>query len=432
MPRSFHLPDLGEGIHEAEILEIAVTTGQPIQEGEPLVELETDKAVVEIPSPFTGTVQEIHIAPGDTIQVGGLMFTFADAKQPTSTGSQPPATPEAATGLQQSGTEPDRSRPMPAAPSTRRLARELDVDLYLVTPTGANGVVTSEDVRHFAERQAEPVTARTPPEPTADAQLSEQPRTQIIPVQPESLPDFSRFGEVSRVPFRSIRRATANRMSTSWSQIPHVNCQDMVDITALEDFRQRHKNAVAKEGGRLTMTVFAMKAVATALKNFPQFNASLDLERQEIIIKQYFHLGIAVDTDHGLVVPVIRDVDRKSIKELAIEVHEAIDRARERSLTREELVGGTFTITNAGAIGGAHFSAIINYPEVAILGLGQGRLQPAVITDEHGNHAIVPRLQMPIVLCFDHRVADGADAIRFLQVIINGLQDPDQLLITMT
>jgi pyruvate dehydrogenase E2 component (dihydrolipoamide acetyltransferase) len=220
-------------------------------------------------------------------------------------------------------------------------------------------------------------------------------------------------------------------MTSSWTQIPHVHCQDNVDITKLEDFRQKHKADINAAGGRLTMTLFAIKAVATALKNYPYFNASLDLQAQEIIIKRFFNIGIAVDTENGLMVPVIRDVDRKSIKELATEVDGAIKRVRAGTHGREEMQGGTFTITNAGALGGSHFSAIINHPEVAILGLGQGRMQPAVVTDERGRHEIVPRLIMPIVLCFDHRVVDGADAIRFLRLVIDALEDPDELLITM-
>jgi pyruvate dehydrogenase E2 component (dihydrolipoamide acetyltransferase) len=220
-------------------------------------------------------------------------------------------------------------------------------------------------------------------------------------------------------------------MTTSWTQVPHVHCQDDVDITRIEAFRQKHKAELAAAGCRLTMTVFAMKAAVTALKNYPSFNASLDLATQEIVLKHYFHIGIAVDSDHGLFVPVIRDVDRKSIKELAIEVEQAIIRVREGKIHREEMQGGTFTITNAGALGGSRFSAIINYPEVAILGLGQGRMQPVVITDDRGRQEIVPRLLMPIVLCFDHRVVDGADAVRFLRVVIKALEDPDELLITM-
>jgi pyruvate dehydrogenase E2 component (dihydrolipoamide acetyltransferase) len=220
-------------------------------------------------------------------------------------------------------------------------------------------------------------------------------------------------------------------MSGSWSQIPHVHCEDSVDITRLEEFRKKHKDAIEDEGGRLTMTIFAMKAAATGLKKYPYFNSSLDLEAQEIIVKHYFHIGIAVDTENGLTVPVIRDVDRKSIKELAVETDSAITRARAGELQREEMQGGTFTITNAGALGGSRFSAIINQPEVAILGLGQGRLEPKVVTDERDRHRIIPRLIMPIMLCFDHRVVDGGDAIRFLRLVIDALEDPEELLMTM-
>ena len=433
MATSFRLPDLGEGVHEAEILAVAVTVGQSVKEGEPLLEVETDKAAVEIPSPVTGLIREIHVQPGDIAKVGDVLISFTveeklqETKPSRQEAAQPDSAPEPAVSTPTKAPAVDKKRPVPASPSTRRLARELGVDLHLVTPTGSSGLVTKEDVQRFAESPA----LKAEPQPKrSDVSESYPPivqaHTDIAP-----LPDFSQFGEVERLPFRSIRRATANRMSASWSQIPHVNCQDMVDITMLEEFRQRHKKEIAAIGGRLTMTVFALKAVATALKNYPQFNASLDLANQEIIIKKYFHIGVAVDTEHGLMVPVIRDVDRKSIKELAVELHEVINRARERKVNREELLGGSFTITNAGAIGGSHFSAIINHPEIAILGLGQGRMQPAVLTDKEGNHTIVPRLMMPIVLCFDHRVTDGADAIRFLQVIINGLKDPDELLITM-
>lgn len=285
--------------------------------------------------------------------------------------------------------------------------------------------MTKEDVEAHAREKQQPL----PPPP--EVNVSAATVTRPLPSTKTDLPDFARWGPVERLPFRSIRRATAAQMTASWTQIPHVHCQDNVDITRLEAFRQKHKEELAKAGGRLTMTVFAMKAAATALKNYPHFNASLDLTTQEIIIKRYFNIGIAVDSENGLMVPVIRDVDRKSIKELAIETEEAVSKVRSGKHSREEMQGGTFTITNAGALGGSHFSAIINYPEVAILGLGQGRMQPAVITDDRGRHEIVPRLIMPIVLCFDHRVVDGADAIRFLRVVINALEDPEELLITM-
>ncbi len=423
MTTSFRLPDLGEGVHEAEILAIPVASGQTVSEGDIIFEIETDKAAVEIPSPITGTVNDILVQVGDLAVVGDVLITFTiDAEQPPAEDSttepgqaQTPPPPQ----------QEQKRRPIPASPSTRRLARELDISLYDISPSGAGGVVTKEDVEAFVQQKK---TARTT-EPGPQASSLSPPQS---PTRGQAtLPDFTRWGPVERLPFRSVRRATANQMIASWTQIPHVYCQDNVDITELEAFRQKHKAEIEVAGGRLTMTLFAIKAAATALKNYPYFNASLDLESQEIIIKRYFHIGIAVDTENGLMVPVIRDVDRKSIKELAIETDSAIERVRAGQHSRDEMQGGTFTITNAGALGGNHFSAIINHPEVAILGLGQGRMQPAVITDERGRHEITPRLIMPIVLCFDHRVVDGGDAIRFLRLVIYALEDPDELLITM-
>jgi pyruvate dehydrogenase E2 component (dihydrolipoamide acetyltransferase) len=415
MTTSFYLPDLGEGIHEAEILAVPVEVNQYIHEGDVILEVETDKAAVEIPSPVTGKIEEIHVRPGDLAKVGDILLSFTNESAATRQNDSEEILERVAT---------QKKQPVPASPSTRRLARELGVDLHLVTPSGSSGVVSAEDVRRGANLSEKKV-------PIAEPAESSQVLSQTISRQATSLPDFSQWGLVELKPFRSIRRATAIHMTASWEQIPHVNCQDMVDITKLEKFRQRYKTDILKAGGRLTLTVFAMKAVATALKKFQHFNASLDLVNQQIIIKKYFHIGVAVDTEQGLVVPVIRDVDRKSIKELAIELNIAIERARSRKTSREEMLGGTFTITNAGAIGGSHFTAIINHPEIAILGMGQGRMHPIVITDEDGDNSIAPRLMMPIVLCFDHRVADGADAIRFLQTIISALEDPDELLITM-
>ncbi|KJR99013.1 MAG: dehydrogenase [Desulfobulbaceae bacterium BRH_c16a] len=430
MTASFRLPDLGEGVHEAEILTIPVKSGQAVKEGDIILEIETDKAAVEIPSPFTGTVREILVQIGDKAVVGNVLMTFQTETESTeSRHEKPPPLKQQPSFIEEQIQSPvpasPSQSPVPASPSTRRLARELGVDLHKVTPSGSGGVVTKEDVQAHAQ-------AKERPAPPAEAAEIDRPApTPAAAPTPASLPDFTRWGPVERVPFRSIRRATAAQMTASWALIPHVNCQDNVDITRLEAFRQKHKAELAAVHGRLTMTVFAMKAVATALKNYPRFNASLDLATQEIVIKRYFNIGIAVDSENGLVVPVIRDVDRKSIKELAIEVEETITRVRAGKHRREEMQGGTFTITNAGALGGSHFSAIINYPEVAILGLGQGRMQPAVLTDDRGRHEIVPRLIMPIVLCFDHRVVDGADAIRFLRVVIAALEDPEELLITM-
>jgi len=233
---------------------------------------------------------------------------------------------------------------------------------------------------------------------------------------------------VERLPLRSVRRATARRMALAWSQIPHVSHQEQADITDLERFRLKHKDAVAAVGGRLSLTVFALKAAAAALKAFPRFNASLDAGTEEIVLKHHTHIGVAVDTERGLVVPVIRDVDRKSLQQLAIELAEVSARVRAGKVDRETLRGGTFTVTNIGPLGGTGFTPIINYPETAILGLGRARLQPQ-IEGSLDDYRVRPRLMLPLVLAFDHRVVDGADAARFANRVIACLEDPEQMLL---
>jgi len=330
MSRSFELPDLGEGIHEGEVLAVLVSVGQEVSEGDVILEVETDKAAVEIPSPYTGKVQEIFVKPGDIVNVGDVMMSFSNGdeaaagvvQKPTPTTAEP-----APVEAEVSAPPPSRKDgPVPASPATRRLARELGVDLHRVTPSGPAGLVTAEDVRNFAENGEAAVAA--PDEAATQAPVAaEMPPTAIsIP----ELPDFSKWGSVERVPFRSIRRATAKQMSLAWSQIPHVTSQDSIDITRLEAFRQKHKDEIEAIGGKLTLTVFALKAVATALKAYPNFNATLDTQAAEIIIKQYYHIGVAVNTDNGLIVPVVRDVDRKSIKELSIELSAQVQRTRDR------------------------------------------------------------------------------------------------------
>ncbi|BCL62349.1 dihydrolipoamide acetyltransferase component of pyruvate dehydrogenase complex [Desulfomarina profundi] len=411
MSTSFTLPDLGEGVHEAEILKIHVSPGQEIKEGEIILEVETDKAAVEIPSPFTGMVSRITVEEGDFAKVGDVLIVFNENTVEEKSATEKKMSPKKTTA--------SLTLPVPASPATRRIARELGVNLRDVPPTGHGGIVTREDVEKFAA--AENVE-------TAEKQEKEQ---TVPELSPSALPDFSKWGEIERIPFRSIRRTTARKMSESWSRIPHVYCHDMVDITKLEEFRIKHKEEIEESGGRLTLTVFALKAVVAGLTTFPFFNASLDTKAKEIILKKFFHIGVAMDSGSGLVVPVIRDVERKSIRDIAIELHKVVTRARTGTLSREEMSGSTFTITNTGPLGGAGFTAIINYPEVAILGMGQGRRQPVVTVDDHGREKIVVRLIMPVVLGFDHRVVDGADAIRFLRLIIDSLKDPDELLITM-
>ena len=428
MARSFRLPDLGEGIHEGEVVAVRVKVGDAVKEGDIILEVETDKAMVEIPSPYTSTVLQILVKPGDLIKVADIMIYFDGGEElsaePGTIAAAPIPAGKHVQGISETLQKqaPDTG-PVPASPATRQLARELGVDLRSITPSGPAGLVTAEDVRTYALKgSAAALPEHLPPEAAGS-----RPLVTNLP----TLPDFSQFGPVKRISLRSIRRATAKQMALSWSQIPHVSSQDAIDITQLETFRNKHKTAIQVKGGRLTLTVFALKAVASALKAYPNFNASLDIEVGEIVLKDYFNIGVAVNTEDGLIVPVIRDVDRKSLTDLAIELNETVRRTRERKTSLEDIRGGTFTITNAGAMGGGFFNPIINYPEVAILGMGQAAWQPVVIENDHGLREIAPRMMMPVVLSIDQRVLDGADAVRFLKMISNSLQDPEELLMTM-
>jgi pyruvate dehydrogenase E2 component (dihydrolipoamide acetyltransferase) len=442
MPREFKLPDLGEGIHEGEVIEVLVSVGDKVIDGMPVLVIETDKATTEIPAPVTGVVREIRVKPGDVVKVGEVLMVFFEegqAEMPRKgdqrgEGERPVETP-----LPSAAAEPRRvsapaettfgkaAGPVPAAPSTRRLARELGVDLHLVPPSGAGGRVTPEDVRKFAGG-----LEHTVPPPSSGVPVLAKPA--LPPVEPStptprapSLPDFGRWGRITREPLRSVRRATARHMALAWAQIPHVTHQDVVDITELEALRRHHKKEIQAQKGVLSLTVFAMKAAVAALKAHPRFNASLDGNSEEIILKHYYHIGVAVDTERGLIVPVIRDVDRKSITQLAMELNDLVVRGRAGKIEREEMIGGTFTITNIGVLGGTAFTPIVNHPEVAILGMARASLQP-VVTGDEDDPEILPRLMLPLILGFDHRVVDGADAARFLGMIMDTLGDPEKLL----
>ncbi len=437
MPRAFQLPDLGEGIHESEVVAIHVAEGETVAEGDVILEVETDKATVEIPSPYSGKVIEVLVQIGDIIHVGTEMLRFEDDLAPKVSSDQVLKPKTVATAADQSiATSPRQTggsegEPIPASPATRRLARELNVELAQVSPTGPSGLVTAEDVRAFAEKKRlvapgaeQPTPVTRPFQPHQDGRSSNDP----LPV----LPDVETYGPIKRIPLRSIRRSTARQMSLAWSQIPHVTSQDTIDITELEMFRKRHKNEIARQGGRLTFTVLALKAAVVALKAHPRANASLDTKTGEILLKQYYHLGVAVSTDDGLVVPVIRDVDQKSILALSVELDRLVERTRDRKVGVEELRGGTFTITNMGAIGGGAFTPIINYPEAAILGFGQARWQPVVCDKGHGTREIIPRYMVPVVLAVDHRIMDGVDAVKFIEAIKRCLQDPEWFFIHMS
>jgi pyruvate dehydrogenase E2 component (dihydrolipoyllysine-residue acetyltransferase) len=427
MAQEFRLPDLGEGIHEGEITQVLVSEGATVTEDQPILEVETDKAAVEIPSPYAGTIARIHVKQGDLVQVGDLLITFDGAE--TARADTGPEKEKAVAPKEPAKQAPKgREGPVAASPATRRLARELGVDLQAVPGSGPAGLVTAEDVRAFATQGAAEAEVAAPP-PEEVAVRPEEPsavRPSTAPIPP--LPDFSRWGEVEREPLRSVRRSTAKHMALAWSQIPHVTHQDVADITQLEALRRKQMDDIAEQGGSLTLTVFVMKAAVAALKAYPHFNASLDADCEEIILKHYFHIGVAVDTERGLLVPVVRDVDRKSIAELAVELPHLVERTRSGEAKLEEMQGGTFTITNPGHLGGAGFAPIINYPEVAILGMAQARWQP-VVQGEEGRREIVARLLLPLVLAFDHRVVDGAEAARFTTTLIRLLENPDKLLL---
>jgi pyruvate dehydrogenase E2 component (dihydrolipoamide acetyltransferase) len=293
----------------------------------------------------------------------------------------------------------------PAAPSIRRLARELGVDINQVSGTGSRGRISEADVKAHAKRLiSEPFARIGPPW-----------RTPLV----TPLPDFSHWGEVERKAMSSVRRKTAEQMSYAWSTVPHVTQYDKADVTTLEELRKRYGKMAEDAGAKLTVTAVALKVAASALKVFPQFAASIDAARNEIIYKKYFHIGVAVDTDRGLLVPVIRDVDKKNIVELSVELARAAEKARSRKLAAEDMEGGVFTITNLGGIGGTAFSPIVNAPEVAILGISRASPEPVFV-----NGAFQPRLMLPLSLAYDHRLIDGADAARFLRWVAEALEQP--------
>lgn len=472
MTIEFRLPDLGESTTEGEVVQVLVHEGDTVLKDQPVIELETDKALLEVPSPAAGRITKIHTGPGSKLKVNDVIVTIEEdgaeqtpakpAEKPTEKKSAaketpkkketpveaksepapspaPPSEPENEIKDEEGDEEekiaqedeseddaPDeptlqmpiatvvdvpRGSQVPAAPSTRRLAREMGVDLASVKGTGPGGRISQDDVRAYVKNKM------SPPERTGGQSSGP------VVISPK-LPDFSQWGAIERKPLSNIRKKTMERVSLSWSLIPHVTQVDEADITDLMALRDRHAQSAAEKGGKLTVTVFVLKAVISALKAFPQFNASIDPASEELILKKYYHLGIAVDTEHGLMVPVIRDVDKKDVIELSAELLTISDRARNRKVTLDELRGSTFTITNLGGIGGTAFTPIIQYPEVAILGLA--RTQKRLEMSKNG---IETRQILPLCLSYDHRIVDGADAVRFTRKIAAMLEDPALLLL---
>jgi pyruvate dehydrogenase E2 component (dihydrolipoamide acetyltransferase) len=421
MARDFRLPDLGEGLTEAEIVKVLVREGEVIAEDAPLLEVETDKATVEIPSPMSGRVEKIHVEPNQTVKVGQVLVTFADAG--AQTGTATPSGKQAADTLDPTRA-PARPGPVPATPATRRLARELGVDLQAVRATGPGGRVTDDDVLAASGRVVRAPTTEPPraarAEPAAPAGPGKPLATHVT--EPP-LPNFEQWGAIERQPLSHLRRTIAERMTLSAMVIPHVTHFDRADITELDAIIQRNLETAKARGVTLTLTAFLLKAAALALGEHPTFNASLDAAAGQLIVKRYVHLGVAVATERGLIVPVLRDVDRKPVLDVARELGALAQRVRDGKAALDDLRGGSFTITNIGALGGTGAIPIINYPEVAILGVARARQEPVV---REGR--IEPRLLLPLSLTFDHRVADGADGARFASAIVRRLERPERLL----
>jgi pyruvate dehydrogenase E2 component (dihydrolipoamide acetyltransferase) len=477
MKRPFVLPELGEGIDAGLVVKVLAAPGDEIAAEQAVVELETDKAVLEVPCPFAGVVVEVHVKEGEEIRVGATLVTVeteaenggdagateeaaasekeraadetaaggeAPSSKETGAAEQVPAAEEPAAEGESEAAEkapatekvPTRARagktesrpsteeatatapakrstavgaevsrrpaaaPVAASPMVRRLAREIGVDIQQVKGSGPGGRITDDDVKAHARSSG---------------------GARVAAASAEPLPDFSRWGEVERAPLTTIRRRTAERLAEAWATIPHVTQVEDADITDLEALRKRYAARVEEAGGRLTLTAILLKGIAIALQEHPDLNASIDMAAGEIVYKRYYHLGVAVDTERGLLVPVIRDVDGKNIEELALELGELSERGRAGKLSLEEMQGGTFTITNLGGIGGTAFTPIVNPPQVAILGVSRGRMTP--VYDRDGA-TFRPRLLLPLSLSYDHRAVDGAAAIRFLRRLVELLEEP--------
>ena len=414
------VPILGEGIEGGTITGVSIKPGDTITKDQPAFEIETDKASMPIPASGAGTVVEVLVKAGQQVKIGAVLAVLSGSGSATAPAPAAPA-PAAEKAAPPIATTPNVAEAAPAArikspslvaagPATRRLARELGIDLGGITGSARGGRITLDDVKsHTRNRLKAPATSNAAP-------------SAAVP----PLPDFSKFGAVERKPFTGIRKAIARNLTLSWNVAPQVTQHDLADITELEAGRKRFVESNPKGTAKVTMTTLVIKACVAALKAFPNFNASYDPhagDNGDLILKKYYHIGVAVDTPRGLVVPVIRDADKKTMLDLAREVSELAEKARDGKLAPDDMRGGTFTITNLGGIGGTYFSPIINYPEVAILGLSRSTLQPVVRDGK-----IEARLMLPLSLTYDHRVVDGADGARFTNRINTMLADPSRLM----
>ncbi len=437
------LPELGEGVDSVDVVAVLVAVGDRVEKDQGLIEVETEKASVEVPSTAAGTVTELHVAEGDTLGENAPIVTLEEAQAPAPESQSEPASESASESASASespseseqteaesdaeaeaprsgGDEGRRSggaevmEPpapvaprselslVPAAPTVRRFAREVGVDLTTVKGSGPGGRISIDDVKAHANRLLSGGTPRG---------------NQLAPAA--ELPDLSRFGPVRREPMSKVRRLTADNLTRAWLNAPQVTNHEVADVTDLEAFRKAYKGRVEDAGGKLTMTAILVKVVASALKLHPTLNAAVDMVNAEIVYRESVHIGVAVDTERGLLVPVIRDADRRNLTEIGVALEDLAVRARDKKLKPDEMQGGTFSISNLGGIGGTGFSPIVNWPEVAILGVSRARTEP-----QWDGSSFQPRLMLPLSLSYDHRLVDGADAARFLARLKNALEEP--------
>jgi pyruvate dehydrogenase E2 component (dihydrolipoamide acetyltransferase) len=462
----FKIPELGENVTQGDVARVLVKVGDTLANEQSVLELETDKATIEVPSSVAGVITEIRVKKGDKVEVGAVVLVVQDGSAvaapvapstPTSASAaqvrlEPSAAQAAARAVAADERAPDQKvvamprppspaaqasarqgRPdaglaspklssdtraaagvaAPAAPSVRRLAREVGVDVNEVHGSGPGGRITEEDVKEHARR-------------IVSSMGSGRVGTAGPTVAAAPLPDFQKWGEIERQPMSNIRRKTAEHLSHAWTTIPHVTQFDKADITPMEELRSKFRGQVQKAGGNLTVTAVLVKVLAAAVKQFPQFNASLDLARGEVVYKKYVNVGVAVDTEWGLLVPVVKNADQKNITQIAVEMHLLSEKARSKKLTLDEMSGGGISISNLGGIGGTGFTPIVNWPEVAILGVSRGVLEPVwrPSTGSGQGGAFEPRQLLPLSLSYDHRVIDGADGMRFLRWVVEAIEQP--------
>jgi pyruvate dehydrogenase E2 component (dihydrolipoamide acetyltransferase) len=422
----FKVPDLGENIESADVINVMVKKGDSIAKDQGVIEIETDKATVEVPSSVEGKIVEVNVKTGDKVKVGDVLIKVESStstpsikREPVKAQEEPvkketPATTELPKGevTELKVGERDDQPPIlrgsaPAAPSVRRIARELGVDINKVPGSGDGGRISMDDVKAYVKKI-----------------MTGKSEAFALGIQKESLPDFSKYGKIERVAMSKIREKTATHLSYAWAVTPHVTQFDKADITQFEKSRKELNAEVEKEGGKLTVTAILIKIIAEGLEKFPQFNTSIDMDSKEVIYKKYFNIGVAVDTQYGLLVPVIKNADQKNLVEISVELGQLAQKARDKKLSLDEMQGGCFTITNLGGLGGTYFTPIVNSPEVAILGISRGSFEPVY----NGYGVFEPRLMLPVSLSYDHRIIDGADAIRFLRWVCEALEQPLKIL----